>query len=94
MEHNRKSRRKLFGTISESLSELTGRISIIELFSDHELVISGCKSILEYDNSEVLIDSISGNVKVCGENLSLDSFQGDVLIIKGIISKVCLEDYD
>ncbi len=80
--------------ISKLSDEITGYMTLIEIQSDRELIISGCRGVMEYDCQSLVLDTISGVVKICGYNLCLSVFQGDVLIICGKIKSVCLEDYD
>ena len=83
--------KRFFSRISD---EIIGSMTLIEIQSDRELVISGCRGVMEYDCQRLVLDTISGIVKICGCNLCLSVFQGDVLIICGKIKSVCLEDYD
>lgn len=94
MKPNKENKHKFRGVVSRYVSELTGYMSIIEIHSNNELFVNGCIGVLEYDASEVMLDTISGRLVINGENLSLDVFQGDTLNISGKIHKVNLEDYD
>ncbi len=77
--------------ISRYAMELTGIMSLIEIHSNHELILSGCKGIIDYDQTIVIAESISGTVRITGRCLKLDVFQGDILTVSGIIQSVCLE---
>lgn len=80
--------------ISKLTEDVSGNMTFIELHSNKELTVSGCKGVMEYDSSALVIDTISGVVRVCGKGLFLSCFQGDTLIVYGKILSVCLEDYD
>ena len=77
--------------LSRCASEITGVMSLIEIHSDYELILSGCKGIIDYDCSQVIAETISGIVKINGSCLALDVFHGDVLTVSGKINSVCLE---
>ena len=80
--------------ISKLSDEVTGMMTLIEIHSNCELTVGGCKGVKAYDCQSLVLDTISGVVKICGECLCLGAFQGDVLIIYGKIKTVSLEDYD
>ncbi len=94
VKQSKENKYKFRGVISKYTSELTGYMSILEIHSNNELFVNGCNGVLEYESSQVILDTISGRLVISGDNLSLDVFQGETLNISGKIHKVNLEDYD
>ncbi len=80
--------------VKKCVSELTGHMSLIEIHSNHEITIGGCVGVKEYDGTNIVAETLSGRVKILGQHLLLEVFQGDILIISGRISSLFFEDYD
>jgi len=64
----------------------------IEAAGNRELVIDGCKGILEYGNDCIKVDAGRVAVRVEGRCLTLTSMSGDTLVISGRICKVEFAD--
>lgn len=60
----------------------------IELTGNREIIIDGCKGVVEYTENNIRI-SLSENVlSLSGDNLLIQSFDNDVVIINGQISDI------
>ena len=94
MRYDKSNRRSLRSLLSKYTSELTGNMSLIELYSDQELSVSGCELILEYDSRTIHLKTISGELFIEGDNLFLNVFQSETINISGRIKKVAFKDYD
>lgn len=70
------------------LETAVGHCSMIEVHGDRELLLSGCKGIVDYDNAKIVINTLSGQVVVCGFRLCLSVFRGDILRIEGHITEI------
>ena len=68
--------------------EFLGCMSLVEIQSDYEMIISGCRGIVEYTETTVVVETVSGVISVCGMCLCLDVFRGDMLSISGKIISV------
>lgn len=72
-------------------NEIAGRLTAvtqIELTSDFEALIEGCKSILEYDDNLIRIGAKRFEIRFTGENLTLRSINEECIAIEGKISGV------
>lgn len=65
-------------------------MSFIEIHGSHELVLSGCKRIIDYNTDKISCATLSGDLTVEGKCLQVDIFSGDILTVYGIISGVYL----
>lgn len=76
---------------SQLLSKLgtaVGHCSMIEVHGDRELLLSGCRGIVDYDSTKIILNTLSGQVFVCGTHLCLSVFRGDILSIEGHITEI------
>ena len=85
----KKRRKSSAGIFERCAAEVMGMMSLIEIYSDYEMIISGCKGIVDYSDRVVIADTVSGRVCVNGCCLSLDVFRGDMLSISGRIQSIC-----
>lgn len=89
---------QMFGGNMKALRSLTKRIrenfasgmSFIEIHGSRELILSGCKRIIDYNTEKISCDTLSGHLTVEGKCLQVDIFSGDILTVCGIISGVYL----
>ena len=82
------------GLVQRFTSDLCGKISMIEIHSDFEMFICGCVGIIEYTSSEIIVETISGIIKITGNCLQLDVFQGDTMTVCGKILNLWLGDFN
>ena len=59
-----------------------------EMFSNRELIIEGCKKILDYTNQYIKLQLEKGSILICGEHLEVISFEVQSIIIRGAISNL------
>lgn len=60
----------------------------IELFSNREMVVDGCKGIMEYSDSRICLNIGKGSLTICGSDLQLTSLGLDNAVISGTIVNV------
>lgn len=60
----------------------------IEMLSNREIIIDGCKGIVEYDENLIKLSAYDLVIGISGENILIDSFDGGVAIIRGIIGEI------
>ncbi len=89
MRKNKK--REKASALEKCSGEFAGRMSIIEIHSDYELILSGCRGIVDYTCESVVADTVSGRISVKGKCLCLDVFRGDILCVSGRILSVNFE---
>lgn len=86
----------------KGLARLTKRIrenfasgmSFIEIHGSSELILSGCRKIIDYSTERISCDTVSGYLAIEGKCLQLDIFSGDILTVCGNITGVYLNrDY-
>lgn len=85
----KKQKKTSRGVFERCVGEIMGIMSLIEIHSDYEMIISGCKGIVDYTDCMIIADTVSGRVTVNGCCLCLDVFRGDLLSISGRITSVC-----
>ncbi|MGN1041237.1 MAG: YabP/YqfC family sporulation protein [Acutalibacteraceae bacterium] len=60
----------------------------IEMKSNREMVIEGCKQIDEYDENVVKVKTPKMDISVFGRNIEIQCLNSDSLIISGVICSV------
>ncbi len=63
----------------------------IEMLGNRELIIDGCKGVVEYDESTIKISLGNKVISVLGDNLVIQSFDSSVAIISGTIVEITFE---
>ena len=82
--------RKLRGLIGRLSENFACGMSFIEIHGTSDMILSGCKRIIDYNLEEITCDTVSGVVRIVGERLTLDIFRGDILTVCGSITGVYL----
>lgn len=80
---------KIKGKLNEIKREASENSSVfprIMMFSNREAIISGCKSITEYDRGEICLDCKKVTVKFSGTDMVIDSYISEEVRISGIIA--------
>ena len=62
--------------------------SQMEITSNNEAVIEGCKGILEYDDVMIKLNLGKLNVRFTGENLRIRCMNVDNVIVSGFITSI------
>ena len=88
----KRNKKNSAGFAERCAGELIGRMSIIEIHSNYEMMISGCRGIVEYTDSVIVADTLSGVVKITGECFCIKVFREDLLNISGKIISVSFGD--
>ena len=57
----------------------------IELLSDREAIVEGCRGIMDYDPGYIRMNVGCGTVAFCGENLYAQVYTGETMVIRGTI---------
>lgn len=60
----------------------------VEIVSDREATVEGCKGIMEYSRGVIKLNIGKGSVSFSGEGLYAFSYCGDTVILKGKIRSV------
>ena len=61
---------------------------MIEIYGDNELLMTGCKGIVDYGTDRVVADTALGILSIAGKRLELSVFRGDVLSVCGTIESI------
>lgn len=64
----------------------------IEIRGQNRLLLQGCRKILKYSESEMLLDLGRMRLRVCGQRLWCTSFLSGALGVGGHIISVCFEE--
>lgn len=84
----KKERRSLFGALLELPQISITQMSQIELMSNREALVDGCKGVLEY-NEEFIRLSLSGmTVRFNGRNLQLRGMSEEGVSITGFLQSI------
>jgi sporulation protein YqfC len=68
--------------------EALSNISQLEILSNKEAIIEGCKGILEYDDTLIRISTNKMEIKFLGENLTLRCLTSENIVVEGKIFSV------
>ena len=60
----------------------------IEMSGNREIIIDGCKGVVEYTENNIRISLGESVLSLSGDNLLIQSFDNDVVIINGQISDI------
>lgn len=60
----------------------------VEVFSNKEAIIEGCKGIMEYNDDYIKINIGRGSIVFTGDELFAYSYFGETLVIKGRINNI------
>ena len=77
--------------IKESLDipvDMFSNISQMEVLSNREVIIEGCKNIIEYDDTLIRIAVKNMEIKFFGEKLNLCCLNTDNVIIEGKLQTI------
>ena len=70
------------------LSEMITSEPRIEMTGNREIIIDGCKGVIEYTENNVRISLGESIMSISGDSLIIQSFDNDVVIITGQISDI------
>ena len=90
MEKNRQWKKQVV-TALELAPDLDGGETKISLTGSGEAVVDNYKGILQYTDSEILIQSLRGKVLLCGRNLEIVWYTSLEMKITGVISSILLQ---
>lgn len=71
---------------SDDTQKTIGIKSHIELFSNEEITVEGCRGILDYNEQYIKLRLIKGGVILFGDTLLVTFFENSTIRIKGKIS--------
>ncbi len=80
-----KTIKKTISAIQEDFSSCGSRV---EVLSNNEATIEGCKGIMDYDKNYIKLNIGNGTVSFFGKDLYAYSYCGDIVILKGKISSL------
>ena len=60
----------------------------IELISNKEITVDGCKGISEYNSEYVKLKTVDGYISLFGSNLRIPVFEGPVITVCGFLSAI------
>ncbi len=70
---------------SKLLSDIIVNEPKIELLGNREIVVEGCKGVVEYDENTIRLSLGESVLAICGDDLLIKSFDSDVAVISGNI---------
>ena len=60
----------------------------IELFSNRELNVEGCRGVMDYNEDYIKLRLKKGSITVMGKELVITFYEGDAITLKGIIGSI------
>lgn len=63
----------------------------LELRFNREIMIDGCKGIIDYESERISLNATGGIIVIEGSNLCLSSFDESCAVIKGTITNIGFE---
>ena len=66
----------------------SGVRSHIELFSNREIIIEGCRGVDEYREDYIKLKLIKGSITLCGSEFCIKSFENSSIVVNGNISSL------
>ena len=72
----------------EKFKEQTGYASMIEVHGTGELLLTGCRSLLDFDDNTITVDTVNGTVRICGRSLAITAYRQDLLCVTGDINVI------
>lgn len=79
-EKNQRSRVKL--------PDLTLSGAKIEMLSNREIIIDGCKGVLDYGENQIKLNIGELTLSVAGDEMLVESFDSGVAVIRGRFSEI------
>ncbi len=70
------------------LSEMLVDEPKIEMLSNREIIIDGCKGVVEYTENYIKLSLGIGTICVSGDNLLIKSFDSSIAVISGTITDI------
>lgn len=79
--------------IKDKLIEAVGCSSFITVSSDKNVVIEGCKQILDCTDILVRVRTVQFTIEIWGTGLTLSSYSNSCVEVEGRISSISLEKH-
>ena len=76
----------LLGKALELPPGALGKGAHIELSSNREATVDGCKGVMEYEECRIKLNIGSGSVTFCGRGLEITNLIGNQAVIAGFIT--------
>ena len=76
-------------SLFERISEEAGAAPLIELHGSGEVLISGCRGIIDYDSTSITVETPCGLMTLKGKGLTVSVFRGDIMSVEGKVSLLC-----
>lgn len=83
-----KNKLKFFGTPDDVIDMDIVKGAHIELFSNKELILEGCRGVFEYDENYIRLRLAKGSMVLCGSNFDIRLYEENTITIKGNISTI------
>lgn len=82
----KKQKQQLLSERTTPVASLLSQESHLELCSNRELLVDGCKGIVEYNDTLIRLHIPEGQLKVSGRELQIACMSEDSLIVRGFLS--------
>lgn len=82
------AKKSLVGALLELPQSPTAEASQIELLSNREALVDGCKGVMEYNENFIRLNLGKMTVRFCGRNLQLRGMSEGNVVIEGFIQSI------
>lgn len=83
-----KEKKTLVGALLQMPQTPLAQLSQIELMSNREALVDGCKGVVEYNEDFIRLNLGSMMVRFCGRSLQLRSMSEQSVVIEGFIQSI------
>ena len=83
-----KEKRSLIGTLFQMPASSLSQMTQIQLISNREALVDGCKGVIEYNEDFIRLNLGNMTVRFCGRGLQLRSMSEESVIIDGFIQSL------
>ena len=60
----------------------------IEMLGNREIIVDGCKGVVEYDENTIRLSLGESVLSLCGSDLVIKTFDNDIAVISGQICEI------
>ncbi len=80
--------RDKFRKLKDYLMQKTENAMSLEVYACEELLVTGCTSLMDFDENAVTADTVNGVVKINGCGLTVTAFRADLLFVRGKVTGI------
>ncbi len=83
---NTKTKKRINLGLGDNKAMISG--SNIQIFSDSEIIVDGCKKVIDFNDEYIKLKLSNGYLLIFGSNFMIQSFEEKIIDIIGIINSL------